>query len=177
MLSKKAKYALKALLYLTRGQTPGPVLVADIAREEGIPKKFLELILLDLKRHGIMQSKKGKGGGYSLGKAPELISFGQVIRILDGPLAAVPCVSLTAYQRCEECEDELTCGIRLVMKEVRDATAGILDGISLADVNRNVGRVGEAKGPWPSRKVPQGASASTRRPAGRQGGKGPKKPA
>jgi len=144
MLSKKAKYALKALLFLAREERRRPVLIADIAQKEAIPKKFLELILLDLKRHGILQSKKGKGGGYYLGKPPEQITFGQVIRILDGPLAPLPCVSQTAYQKCEECKDELTCGIRLVMKEVRDATARILDGTHLANVDRSVRALEEA---------------------------------
>jgi len=143
MLSKKAKYALKALLFLAREKGKGAVLIAHIAQKEGVPKKFLELILLDLKHQGILQSKKGKGGGYYLGKSPEQISFGQVIRILDGPLAPLPCVSLTAYQRCEECKDEVTCGIRMVMKELRDSTARILDGMSLADVNKNVRSVQE----------------------------------
>ncbi|MBI3950339.1 MAG: Rrf2 family transcriptional regulator [Acidobacteria bacterium] len=138
MLSKKAKYALRALLALARENEHEPVLISDLADREGIPKKFLELILLDLKKQGILQSKKGKGGGYFLGKAPEAINLGYVIRVLDGPLAPLPCVSQTAYMKCEECEDETTCGIRIVMKEVRDATARILDGTSLADVLKQV---------------------------------------
>jgi len=140
MLSKKAKYALRALLALAREEDRGPVLIADLAHRENIPKKFLEMILLELKKHGILQSKKGKGGGYSLSKPPEAISFGYVIRVLDGPLAPLPCVSQIAYMKCEECEDEETCGIRIVMKEVRDATARILDGTSLADVLEQVER-------------------------------------
>lgn len=131
MLSKKTKYGLKALLYLGKHAGPGPVLVSDIAEKELIPLKFLELILLDLKNHGILQSKKGKGGGYFLQKPPELISLGEVIRILDGPLALLPCTSRTAYRRCDECVDEAICGIRMIMKEVRDATARILDGTTL----------------------------------------------
>lgn len=138
MLSKKAKYALKALLLLAEEYGNGPVLISDLAEREGIPKKFLELILLELKKQGVLQSKKGKGGGYLLGKPPDAVTFGQVIRILDGPLAPVPCVSQMAYQRCEECKDEATCGVRIVMKETRDAIAGILDGMSLADVLRKV---------------------------------------
>lgn len=134
MLSKKAKYALQALLQLAEEYDRGPVLIADLAEREGIPKKFLELILLELRNQGILQSKKGKGGGYFLGKPPKAISLGQVIRILDGPLAPLPCVSQTAYMKCQECQDEETCGIRLVMKQVRDATAKILDTTSLADV-------------------------------------------
>lgn len=134
MISKKTKYALKALIYLAREQDKGPILIADLAREERIPKKFLELILLALKNAGVLQSKKGKGGGYSLAHSPREISMGKVIRILEGPLAPVPCVSETAYARCEECDDEWSCGIRLVMKDVRDAMAQILDSAILADV-------------------------------------------
>lgn len=134
MLSKKAKYGLHALAMLAREQGNGPTLISDISSAESIPHKFLELILLDLKRKGILQSKKGKGGGYTLGRPPALITVGEVIRALDGPLALLPCVSNSAYQRCEECVDELTCGIRIVMKEVRDATATILDGTTLEDL-------------------------------------------
>jgi Rrf2 family protein len=138
VLSNKAKYALRALFALSEKYNQGPVLISDLAAEEGIPKKFLELILLELKNQGILQSKKGKGGGYFLGKNPDSITLGQVIRILDGPLAPLPCVSQIAYRKCDECEDEATCGIRMVMKEVRDATARILDGASLADVVKRV---------------------------------------
>lgn len=134
MISKKTKYGLKAMIYLAKVYDQGPVLIADLAKEEKIPKKFLELILLTLKNNGILQSRKGKGGGYYLGKAPKEISLGKLVRILDGPLAPVPCVSETAYAKCVECLDEKTCGIRLVMKDVRDAIADILDGTSLADV-------------------------------------------
>jgi Rrf2 family protein len=138
MLSKKAKYALKALLVLSRAAPGKPVLISEIAEAEGIPKKFLELILLQLKKNGMLQSKKGKGGGYFLAREPDLITFGQVIRIIDGPLAPLPCVSHTAYMRCEECADENACGIRLVMKEVRDSTARILDGTSFLEVVQRV---------------------------------------
>ena len=138
MISKKTKYGLRAVLLLAREYGRGPLLIADVAEREGIPKKFLELILLELKNKGILQSRKGKGGGYSLGKAPETVTFGQVIRALEGPLAPVPCVSQTAYMKCEECRDELTCGIRIVMKQVRDATAQIVDGATLAQVLRQI---------------------------------------
>jgi Rrf2 family protein len=134
MISKKTKYALKALIYLAREYDQGPILIADLAQEERIPKKFLELILLTLKNNGVLQSKKGKGGGYYLGRPPAKISLGEVVRVLEGPLAPVPCVSVMAYAKCEECLDEQTCGIRLVMKDVRDAIADILDGTTLADV-------------------------------------------
>jgi Rrf2 family protein len=138
MLSRKAKYALKALFLLARDQDRGPILISEIAERERIPKKFLELILLDLKNHGILQSRKGKGGGYLLARSPEAITLGTVVRITQGPLALTPCVSETAYRRCEECLDERTCGIRLAMKEVRDLTAKVLDGTSLADIQRRV---------------------------------------
>ena len=141
MLSKKAKYGVRAVLLLAKEYGQGPVLISDLAQREGIPKKFLELILLDLKKHGVLQSKKGRGGGYFLSKSPERITVGHVIRALEGPLAPLPCVSQTAYSKCEECKDETTCGIRIVMKEVRDATARILDGTSLADVLDRVERM------------------------------------
>jgi len=140
VLSRKSKYGLKALLVLAREAGHGPVLIAELASREAIPKKFLEAILLELKRHGVVQSRKGKGGGYFLLRAPADITFGEVIRVLDGPLAAVPCVSQTAYMRCAECIDEPTCGVRLAMKQVRDATAQILDHTTLADVNGRVAR-------------------------------------
>ncbi|MBI1852269.1 MAG: Rrf2 family transcriptional regulator [Planctomycetes bacterium] len=145
MLSKKAKYALKALLVLAREQGHGPILIGDLALREGIPKKFLEMILLELKNHGLLQSKKGKGGGYFLAKPAEQIFFGEVVRILDGPLAPIPCVSQMAYMTCEECQDEESCGVRLVMKQVRDAIAEILDGTSLADAAKRVERVRRRK--------------------------------
>jgi Rrf2 family protein len=139
VLSRKSKYGLKALLVLAQQDGSGPVLVSDIARQEAIPKKFLEAILLDLNRRGVVQSKKGKGGGYFLRRAPAEITFGEVIRLLEGPLALVPCVSQTAYSTCSECVDERTCGVRLAMKDVRDATARILDHLTLADVNKQIG--------------------------------------
>ena len=141
MLSKKAKYGLRALLFLAKEYGHGPLLISEISQRESIPKKFLELILLDLKNQGVLQSKKGKGGGYFLSKAPQAVTLGHVIRALDGPLAPLPCVSQTAYMKCEECKDEMTCGIRIVMKEVRDATAKILDGTTLAEVLERVERV------------------------------------
>ena len=134
MLSHKSKYALKALLVLSEGYGNGPLLISDIAEREHIPKRFLELILLELKNHGILRSKKGKGGGYLLSKPPTQLSVGHVLRMLEGPLALLPCVSKTAYEKCEECRDEKTCGIRMLMKEVRDATATILDSTTFADV-------------------------------------------
>ena len=138
MLSRKSKYGLKALLVLAREAGQGPVLISELAAREAIPKKFLEAILLELKRHGIVESKKGQGGGYFLRRPPTEVTFGEVIRVLEGPLALVPCVSQTAYMRCSECVDEATCGVRLAMKDVRDATARILDHTTLADINAQV---------------------------------------
>jgi Rrf2 family protein len=140
MLSRKSKYGLKALLVLAREAGRGPVLVSELADRDRIPKKFLEAILLELKRHGVVHSRKGRGGGYFLRRKPTEITFGEVIRVLDGPLAAVPCVSKLAYMKCVECVDEEMCGVRLAMKEVRDATADILDNTTLADVNRQLTR-------------------------------------
>jgi Rrf2 family protein len=134
MITRKTKYALSALLHLARKEQEGPVLISRLAKAERIPKKFLELILLDLKHHGILQSKRGKGGGYALGRPSELIRVGQVIRLLDGPLAPIPCVSEIAYEKCADCVNESLCGIRQVMKQVRDATAQILDNTTLADM-------------------------------------------
>jgi len=133
MLSKKAKYGLKAMFYLAKQYGKGPVLISTLAEEEHIPKKFLELILLDLKRNGLLHSKMGKGGGYYLNKMPQEVTVGQVVRILDGPLAPIPCVSKTAYRKCDECENERTCEIRKIMMQVREATAAILDHTSLAE--------------------------------------------
>ena len=142
MLSNKAKYALKALLILADEQDRGHHLIVDLAERGGIPRKFLEAILLALKNRGILRSKKGKGGGYALARPPEEITLGQVIRWMDGPLALVPCASLTAYRKCDDCADEESCGIRTVMKEVRDATSQILDSTTLADLLRIEGRAG-----------------------------------
>jgi Rrf2 family protein len=135
MLTRKSKYGIKALLALAEDQGRRPVLIAEVAEKHRIPMKFLQAILLDLKRHGILQSKMGKGGGYYLRRDPTEITVGEVIRVLDGPLALVPCVSQTAYSRCEECIDEATCSVRWIMREVRDATAEILDNTTLAELN------------------------------------------
>jgi Rrf2 family protein len=136
MLSQKAKYALRALLMLAERPAGEPLLIADIAARQNLPKKFLELILLDLKHHGLLHSKRGKHGGYALARSPWEISFGEVVRIVDGPLAQVMCVSQTAYRRCEDCRDEATCAVRKAFRRVRDATAAILDNHTLADANR-----------------------------------------
>ena len=134
MISKKTKYGLKAVIYLAKHYEEGPILITNLAKSERIPRKFLETILLELRKKGILHSKKGKGGGYSLGKPPAEITLGEIIRILDGPLALVSCVSQTAYQKCAECKSEEQCEIRMIMKEVRDAMSSILDKTSLVDL-------------------------------------------
>ncbi|MCE9612641.1 MAG: Rrf2 family transcriptional regulator [Lentisphaerae bacterium] len=134
MLTRRAKYAMRALSHLARTPNYGPVLIADLATAERIPKKFLERILLELNRRGVLQSRKGRGGGYLLNRAPDQITIAEIVRAMDGPLAPVPCVSQTAYGHCVECPDERHCGIRAIMQEVRDAIAGILDKATLADL-------------------------------------------
>ncbi len=134
MLSKKTKYAIKALVALGRNLDKPPMQISKIAEEERIPKKFLEQILLDLRNAGLLYSKKGAGGGYSLNKKPEEIFLVQVLRLTDGPVAMLPCASLNFYHKCEECTDEKTCGIRKAFIEVRDATLKILGETSIADI-------------------------------------------
>ena len=127
MLSKKSKYAIKALLYLARDRDEGrPVLAAEIAGEENIPHKFLEAILLGLKNDGILRSKRGRSGGYFLLEDPATINLARIMRLFDGPVALLPCVSENYYQRCEECRDEAVCGIRSVFLEIRSKTLEVL---------------------------------------------------
>src|SRR6266508_4972803 len=135
-MTRKTKYGLKAMLVLAREHGRGPVLIAELSERERIPRKFLESILLDLKHRGLVQSRKGPGGGYQLGRPPQRISVGEVIRTLDGPLALVSCVSQTAYRRCDDCVTEHDCAVRHVFQAVRDETARILDGTTLADAVR-----------------------------------------
>ena len=147
MITMKTKYALKALCRLALSQTGEPVLIADIAEAEKIPRKFLELILAELKQHGILQSRKGRGGGYLLAKNPDTITVASVLRVLDGPIAPVPCLSRTAYQRCAECADEASCGVRLILKDAHSASLQVLENTTLADM---VERVSSAsRGPTP----------------------------
>lgn len=134
MLSKKAKYALKALEYMAENKGNTPLKISQIAEEQNIPQKFLEAILLELRKDGLLRSRLGKTGGYLLNKEPQEIRLGHVIRLLDGPIALVPCVSYKYYAPCEECPDEATCGWRDVFGDVREATNQILDTMSLADV-------------------------------------------
>ena len=134
MLSKKTKYAIKALVILGKNKDLPPMQIQKIAEEERIPKKFLEQILLDLRNAGFLYSKKGAGGGYSLNKDPKEIFLVHIMRITGGPIAMVPCASLNFFHKCEECQQETTCGIRDVFIRVRDETLKILSETSIADV-------------------------------------------
>lgn len=134
MISKKTKYALNALLYLARNYQQGPVLIGQIAEEQNIPQKFLESILLSLKNAGILNSKKGRGGGYYLLKSPDEVNLADVMRLFDGAIALLPCVTYRYYERCEECRDEACCGIRDVFQEVRDETVNILKRSTLSQI-------------------------------------------
>jgi Rrf2 family protein len=134
MLSKKTKYAIKALVILGKNVDQPPMQISKIAELERIPKKFLEQILLDLRNAGFLYSKKGAGGGYSLNKDPKDIYLVNILRITDGPVAMLPCASLNFYHKCDECHQETTCGIRDVFIEVRDATLNILSKTSIADL-------------------------------------------
>jgi Rrf2 family protein len=133
MLSQKARYALRAL-YVVAGKPAGATAgIAEIAQEAHAPRKVLEQILLDLKKRGIVHSQRGKHGGYMLGRSADKISFAEIIRAIDGPLALSPCVSVTAYRRCDDCVDETVCVTRKVLFAVREATAGILENRTLAE--------------------------------------------
>ena len=136
MISKRAKYAIIALIKLAKEYEKGPVLIREIAESEHIPQKFLEAILRDLKHAGVLNSKKGKGGGYYLVKNPDEVNLANVMRLFDGPIALIPCVTYIYYERCEECKDEETCGIRTVFKEVRDETVSILKRATLSEIIR-----------------------------------------
>ena len=133
MLSKKSQYAFKALGYLAEKYNEGPVLIAEISRKKRIPLKFLENILLELKKAGMLDSKKGKGGGYFLKKDPARIKVASVIRLINGPIALLPCVSLYFYERCRNC-NERQCNLHDMMVEVRDATLNILENRTLIDL-------------------------------------------
>lgn len=134
MLSNKAKYGLKAMLYLAARSDATPVGILEIAQDQNIPKKFLDAILLELRRSGVVHSRKGRGGGYVLSRPASEISVGRIIRVLDGPLAPIGCASKTAYRPCEDCDDVKACQVRRTMQRVRDAIAGILDNTNLAEM-------------------------------------------
>ncbi|MFS0773355.1 RrF2 family transcriptional regulator [Sphingomonas sp. 1P08PE] len=134
MLTQRSRYGLRAMLFLAKQPAGGPPTpMGRIAAEANVPRKFLELILADLRDASLVLSHRGKLGGYYLARPSHLISLGDIIRVIEGPLALVPCVSRTAYRRCLDCKSEADCAIRHAMMRVRDETARILDGTSLAD--------------------------------------------
>ncbi|MEN9685655.1 MAG: hypothetical protein RLZZ28_1441 [Bacteroidota bacterium] len=136
MLSKKTQYAFKALTFIAERKKEGPVLIAEIAEKKKIPLKFLENILLELKKAGLLESKKGKGGGYFFNVDPKKIPLAQVLRLIEGPIALLPCVSLNFYQKCTDC-NEKKCGLNKVMIEVRDNMLKILEHKTVADLAGN----------------------------------------
>lgn len=133
MLSKKTQYAFKALTYMAEQKNIGPFLIADIAERKKIPLKFLESILLELKKAGILNSKKGKGGGYYFNAEPTAISLAAVMRLIEGPIALLPCVSLHFYEKCGDC-NEKKCGLNKIMAKVRDKTLSVLENQTIADL-------------------------------------------
>ena len=133
MLSKKTQYAFRALAHLALEYGNGPVRISSISIEQRIPLKFLENILVELKNAGMLESKKGKGGGYVLKTSPKKINLATVIRIINGPIALLPCVSLNFYERCQDCNEE-TCGMRKMMLIARDATLKVLEKKTLDDI-------------------------------------------
>ena len=134
MLSKKTKYGIKALTFLGRQEDDTPVAIASISKSENISLKFLESILLTLRKNGILGSKKGKGGGYYLLKSPSEIPMTAIMRILEGPISMVPCVSLNFYEKCDDCPDENACAVHNLMMQVRDNTLDVFRNTSLADL-------------------------------------------
>ena len=135
MLNQRSRYALRALIFIARSGGVAPVPISVITADQQLPRKFLEAILLDLKNGGVVNSYRGKMGGYRLARPASQISFGEIIRLIEGPLALVPCVSVSAYQRCDDCFEETTCVIRKVMLVVREQTADVLDNTTLADLS------------------------------------------
>jgi Rrf2 family protein len=136
MLTSKAKYALRAMIDLAMQAGAGPrlpIFIADVAARQDIPRRFLENILLELRKHGLVVSHRGKSGGYALARTPDLITFADIIRAIDGPLALTPCTSRTAYRRCDDCKDEAACAIRRTLLKVRDASAILLESTTLAE--------------------------------------------
>jgi Rrf2 family protein len=149
MISQKAKYAFKALAYLA-GLRPGTsAQIEGIAATAAVPRKFLEHILLDLKRNGVVASRRGRSGGYVLIKPPAEITIGQILRAIDGPIAPLPCISRTAYRRCADCSDEKTCVVRKLFADTYAATLLLLDGTTLAEAIQSRGKGPEAEAPAP----------------------------
>ncbi|MGK0253369.1 MAG: Rrf2 family protein [Mariniflexile sp.] len=135
MLSKKTKYGIKALTFIAKKNGDEPVQVGEIAKSENIPQKFLESILLTLRKSGFLGSKKGKHGGYYLIKKPSDIQMADVMRVLEGPIAMVPCVSLKFYEKCDDCPDEHACSVHKLMIQIRDNTLKVLKDNTLEDLS------------------------------------------
>lgn len=148
MISQKAKYALRALVALAKAGDS--LVIGEIAARKNIPRKFLEQILLELKHHGIVQSRRGKLGGYSLLMSPDRITYGQVLRIIDGPIAPLPCLSRIAYRRCSDCTTEETCEIRRVFARVAESAREVLDRTTIADSVSASLLAGEAEAETPA---------------------------
>jgi Rrf2 family protein len=134
MITKKSKYAFKALIFLAGAASGQPVKISELAKGANVPRKFLEFILLSLRKGGVLQSRVGKGGGYTLALPANKVTVGSIVRILEGGFAPLPCLSTTNYAGCEECQDEATCGIRLTMLDVNEALANVMDRLTLADM-------------------------------------------
>lgn len=145
MLAQKTRYALRSLLFLVEEGDDAPVQLARIAETQQIPPKYLELIMLDLKKAGLVTSIRGPKGGYTLARDPASISFGEIVRIMEGPIALVPCASVNFYARCGDCHDEATCAIRRAFAIVRDQSSDILEGISLTEAAGWEGQPAAAK--------------------------------
>ena len=133
MLAQKTRYALRSLLFLAEEGQGAPVQLARIAETQQIPPKYLELIMLDLKKAGLVRSTRGPRGGYVLARDPGAISFGEIVRVMEGPIALVPCASVNFYARCDDCHDEETCAIRRAFAMLREQSAELLEGISLSE--------------------------------------------
>lgn len=137
MITQKAKYAFKALLYLADQPAGTSLPIEAVARGAGIPRKFLEHILLDLKKSGLVASRRGRVGGYSLMKPPGEMTIGTILRAIDGPIAPLPCISRTAYRRCVDCKDEKTCNVRHLFADTYSATLLLMDGTTLEKALRS----------------------------------------
>ncbi|MFA5618734.1 MAG: Rrf2 family transcriptional regulator [Weeksellaceae bacterium] len=134
MFTKKAKYGLKAMSYLARKENNAPTLISEISENENIPLKFLQGILLSLKKHGYLDSKQGRGGGYFLKVPASGIPLTTLVRILDGPIALLPCASLNFYEKCADCQDEKNCSVNKMMIDIRDRTLHALHNQTLKDI-------------------------------------------
>jgi len=157
VLSQKTRYALKALLELATLPIGGMLSAAAISARRAIPVKFLETILVELKRDGLVHGRRGRSGGYRLARAAEDISFGSVVRLMEGPLALLPCVSVTQYRRCADCSDVRTCELQKLFRVVHDSTVTILDGWTLADARGTPGppatRIGQSRAKRANRRL------------------------